>query len=1064
MSIINNNIQNINKSPESNQSDDDLLNSSRVEELPDNSSADPPTNPPADPPANPPANPPTETPANSPVETPTETPTDPPTETPAEETTVDSNTVASNTNKPESDSTKTPDDLAGKAKKKTYKVKKRSVSFKNKRDKNPDIPVPAPNNNNTKNKKNKTIPDELKIHLHTNVPGFQTIYYQPHMTIPSEKKKSVRFNPLVKLNQNVVDKQPKQIKIKEFFDLGLFTSLINNHGFHKIVTLDEATESGYIENNIEVTLKTIFPQRGLIYINNEVYSIADMAYTMKDWRVTVKPKIALSSQPTQNPLLYNQLIEQELFRGEQQLADYNNDTAYGSNYIGPKNPVVTKKQVPEPNVDEVIENDLNSVSVPGTEDKSVEPPREKLQTSTELIPLPNPKTGNNRTLLDNPPSNLKIELPPAINPTPQIMDNGEKCPNLPDPAPPKHLNINPPDITYNRILINTLRVFFKSNYSIINDVFKFLPDEFKRIIINNFRMTSGVMVQDNVQNISRTAYDQSVDGVQIIKNTGGGNCFFIAVCDAINLHNIKNPKDPILPNNLLNSPDQTFTVRRLRQLVYNFIYKTFINGKSQEEMDNFFNQFQSNVDNLNTKFNHMIRQPFVSDVNNEEDESNENESNERYNTILTHLYKTNPNFGVTFSLNIPSNQNEYYKPFKKVNANQLENYILSNQYWGDSLSIYAIVSELKLIIVPLILNINHNKSIDSLRIDQNHFLNFQWNKFMFLINYSDHFELLQFTFKDQIQGSTKMLQINNKISIFDRYQNTSLKNSKYVPPLYILLIIFCEIYLIIPAEQKHSFPLYPPIFGAIYNSFLHIVNNTNDSENFKTSIKTFYPDSEAFFLRERPLLQQGGTNDINYNPYDPYKYATPVPHPKGNPNTISQTGYNAPNNLNSYPPSTMRYRNPNIVYQSNPNRNNISQSQYYHLNQSNNPYQPYHPLLTSSNQARNFNNSSNIAIQHQNETQICYMVDIYLMLKKGKDLSAADIASLKCDRYWMNVNKSWAQLTGQVYNLPANANNLPSVHQEKKPTSSNNKTVNKKKTNVKSTKNKTKKNNNNNQS
>ena len=44
----------------------------------------------------------------------------------------------------------------------------------------------------------------------------------------------------------------KQIKIKEFFDLGLFTSLINNHRFHKIVTLDEATESGYIENNIDV--------------------------------------------------------------------------------------------------------------------------------------------------------------------------------------------------------------------------------------------------------------------------------------------------------------------------------------------------------------------------------------------------------------------------------------------------------------------------------------------------------------------------------------------------------------------------------------------------------------------------------------------------------------------------------------------------------------------------------------------------------------------------------------------------------------------------------------------
>jgi hypothetical protein len=75
-----------------------------------------------------------------------------------------------------------------------------------------------------------TIPNELKIIINTSIPGFQKITYTPSMTIPniSKDEKSIQFNPLVKLNQSTVDKVPENLRKKEFFNKGLFQSLINN--------------------------------------------------------------------------------------------------------------------------------------------------------------------------------------------------------------------------------------------------------------------------------------------------------------------------------------------------------------------------------------------------------------------------------------------------------------------------------------------------------------------------------------------------------------------------------------------------------------------------------------------------------------------------------------------------------------------------------------------------------------------------------------------------------------------------------------------------------------------
>ena len=63
----------------------------------------------------------------------------------------------------------------------------------------------------------KNIPNELKITINTSIPGFQTIRYNPSMTLKDNKdSNSVRFDPLVKLDKSVIEKVPENLRIKEY--------------------------------------------------------------------------------------------------------------------------------------------------------------------------------------------------------------------------------------------------------------------------------------------------------------------------------------------------------------------------------------------------------------------------------------------------------------------------------------------------------------------------------------------------------------------------------------------------------------------------------------------------------------------------------------------------------------------------------------------------------------------------------------------------------------------------------------------------------------------------------
>lgn len=185
-------------------------------------------------------------------------------------------------------------------------------------------------------KKTEIVPNELKIELNTSIPGFQKIQYTPKMTLRDTNDTTIRFDPLTKLDLSVINSVPKDLRIKQFFNKGLFESLINFHGMEKVRTLLEAMQEGIVNNNIQVTLRVLFGINTPIYINGETYYIADVQWTPGDWTVDVKQKpVTFDMSKITNPYVYSSLVNDDIISGQQQINSLPKNLLTGPNYKGP---------------------------------------------------------------------------------------------------------------------------------------------------------------------------------------------------------------------------------------------------------------------------------------------------------------------------------------------------------------------------------------------------------------------------------------------------------------------------------------------------------------------------------------------------------------------------------------------------------------------------------------------------------------------------------------------------------------------------------------------------------
>jgi hypothetical protein len=170
-----------------------------------------------------------------------------------------------------------------------------------------------------------TIPKQLNITINTSIPGYQKIEYKPSMTIPdiSKDDKKIMFDPLVKLDKNYVDKVPEELRKKQFFNEGLFNSLLNFTNSQKAKSLLEATDKGYIDNNIKITLDAIFPENSVLYINKNPYVIADVEWKSGNWKIVNKPPQQPNQKGGVNYRPNNKYLSQNMIKKENpQIAYY----------------------------------------------------------------------------------------------------------------------------------------------------------------------------------------------------------------------------------------------------------------------------------------------------------------------------------------------------------------------------------------------------------------------------------------------------------------------------------------------------------------------------------------------------------------------------------------------------------------------------------------------------------------------------------------------------------------------------------------------------------------------
>ena len=846
---------------------------------------------------------------------------------------------------------------------------------------------------------NKVIPNQLNIIINTNIPGYQKIEYKPYMTITdiSKHDKKIIFNPLVKLDKSYVDKVPENLRKKQFFNKGLFESLLNFTDGTKATTLIEATRNNYVDNNIKITLDTIFPENSVLYINKNPYVIADVQWSKGDWKIDTKiKKSQLDSSKITDPALYQTVVKDEIISGENQLQSLPPAIIYGENYTGPKDDTNNETLSSSASgVKPVTPSTIATPVPPATPSTIVPyvPPAKPAtpvtpDTPSTIVPYVKPDTPDTPDTIVPyvPPVPPQPYIPPTLLLTDSdesIVEENENYPNV----------IEPPTKMKTSFKTTTnLRNFFKQQnfYNLINMLYYASTENTKMVIQKSLSETITLSDVD-IDELNRLNYLKNVLEVKTIENSGRGNCFFIAVADAINYHNYYNQKNRIISGRY-GTGVNLYTQFYLRSLVVKYL-------QSWSGLDEYLiNIAPVTADELNELFVQQINGIKTAlTVSGNSDEI----TGDNYVRIANDIFNSHDNFLVKNIETVPIDINEYNTPFKVIEKSQISRYILNSNFWANEIVIYALSSELKLNIIPLE-SIKTPAKKTTIRVPYANFspeLN-NWNKYLFLYYHQNHFELITFNQKTRIQkaNTTRRLNINypakkilkkSKI-IFDRNDNIS-----ELPPIYILFIIFGSYFSSITNEEdKLNFTFKKEIMFTIQNLINNnLYNKTDYSSFFYPTFKIYFPNSNI--QKPKNLIQSPEIKKSK-----PLKIKTiKLPQIKA---------IEPPEIKAIEPPEIIDEESPEIIDEESPEIKDAYKGGAYSRY---NPY--YRPTYNRQYMAYNMEKNDKDDV-----SQLAYVITIDMELIPGTSLSPEELKEAKCNRKWNSIRKSWSELTGKPYVMP----------------------------------------------
>ena len=138
------------------------------------------------------------------------------------------------------------------------------------------------------------VPVRIGGTVFTTVPGYQNMQISPSMFgIPKDKsrrEKIIRINPTVKLSRSVVNMSPEEDRKRQFFDYGLFYTLNSRAANQELmgisnISFKKSVKSHIIDNNIKITIDTLFAPGTVIYLGSEPYTVYSANFDETKWRL-----------------------------------------------------------------------------------------------------------------------------------------------------------------------------------------------------------------------------------------------------------------------------------------------------------------------------------------------------------------------------------------------------------------------------------------------------------------------------------------------------------------------------------------------------------------------------------------------------------------------------------------------------------------------------------------------------------------------------------------------------------------------------------------------------------
>ena len=749
--------------------------------------------------------------------------------------------------------------------------------------------------------KSTPIPNSVSITLLTKIPGFQKIKYKPSMTIPDDdnKNETVYFNPLIKINKYAINKIP-QNTLKQFFNRGLYDSLLyeslslNLSENLKKISLKEATQKGYVDNNIQLTLETLFKPDNVINIGKKPYVISNNIFDNTSWKLDIKENAPVNFQRN-NAMQYNY---NNAYNELEQLKQSDPEVIAGP--TAPPTPIIVPPPGPGP---PIIPSPPIIPGPPIPPGPPILPGKKPFLT---LPPIPPPilppgppiLPGNNLLINNgsNPPPSNAIRLPTSQN---DIVDTN-------------NFNI----IAAGRVEPEIMRAYFLSYTWILNVIYTVVNRANKLLI------QTPLQNGDPPANISTNGYYTNlVNMLQIIPMPKDGNCFFHSIAYAINSYNDTNidPTKQITyeVNNsgtitiyglkIPNSP--VFTYQVIRRIVIDYY------NENPDKLREVIEVAQDEVAELNTKYIAAVNaiNPITRDI--------------RRNNIQN-IWNNSEKVFLTAPFNDYDNVGEMISFYAIHNPAEISAYIMSDKYWASQ-EIYAIIqqklhinvitiqqtdtilsvkltpSSKKFTLISNLLILPHITHEDDVEMGP-------YNKYMFLRHNEKHYDVITF----------RMDNIGTKKTIFDvQPQNVidpiPLYDLSRLPPLYILFLIYGQYYSKLSQVDKTQITLFSNELNMIDAAFnLQGVQKSNGVvDMFNTLFRQLSKQKGGI---NNPYSQPYNSQPYNSQPYNSQPYnSQPYNSQPYNSQPYNSQPYNTPlygnnmslvnQNLMSGPPSNLSY-------------------------------------------------------------------------------------------------------------------------------------------------------------